>query len=152
VEIVDVAAVILVILLTIWLLPRMVGTAKRARSAAVRPAPARVRPTYEWEPVTDRYARRLKRVQRPGEDREAILAFIGGRSGVEAYVEPKTVMHPLSVVFVDAGGEWKRFPLADDAFVRELASGRGIPVFDASRTGYPERMRRHRQPPGATDT
>ena len=102
---------------------------------------------FEFEPRTDRMSRRLKGVRGPSEDRDAILQFIQSRHGVEAYVEPKTVMHPLSVVFVDAGGEWKRFPLADDAFVRELASGRGIPVFDASRTGYPERMRRHRDPP-----
>ena len=108
----------------------------------------RARPKYEWEPVTDRYARRMKGVQRESEDRQAILDFIDPRSGVEAYVEPKTVMHPLSVVFVAADGEWKRFPLADDAFVRELASSRGVPVFDASRTGYPERMRRRREPPG----
>jgi hypothetical protein len=52
-------------------------------------------------------------------------------------------------VFVAGDGEWKRFELGDDRFVRELASQRRMPVFDASRTGYPERMRRRPQPPPA---
>jgi hypothetical protein len=63
--------------------------------------------------------------------------------GVEAFAEPKTVMHPLSVVFVDGEGEAKRFELKEDAYLRELAKKRGMRVFDASRVGYPDRMRRH---------
>jgi hypothetical protein len=53
-------------------------------------------------------------------------------------------MHPLSVVFVDAEGVAKRFELREDAFLRELAKTRGLPVLDATRVGYPERMRRRR--------
>ena len=53
-------------------------------------------------------------------------------------------MHPLSVLFVDEEGTSKRFELSEDAFLRDLARTRGLPVFDATRVGYPERMRRRR--------
>ena len=55
---------------------------------------------YEFEPVSWKVSRRLKGVQGPAEDRAGILGFIESHTGVEAYVEPKTVMHPLSVVLV----------------------------------------------------
>ena len=79
----------------------------------------------------------------PAEDREGILAFVTSRQGVEAYVEPRTVIHPLSVVLIAEDGEWRRFELRDD--VKE----RGLRVLDASRFGYPERMKR--RPPGDGD-
>ncbi|MDP9242901.1 MAG: hypothetical protein M3O84_06975 [Actinomycetota bacterium] len=67
--------------------------------------------------------------------------FVESRAGVEAYVEPKTVMHPLSVVLVAGDGEHRRFELSDDAYVRELARERDLNVLDAGRVGYPQRMR-----------
>ena len=72
------------------------------------------------------------------------MAFIESHQGVEAYVEPRTVMHPLSVVLVAGDGGWLRFELRDDAFLRELAKDRALRVIDAERFGYPERMRRRR--------
>jgi hypothetical protein len=103
---------------------------------------------YEFEPRRDRMSRRLKGVQGRPEDRDAILRFIESREGVEAYFEPKTVMHPLSVVLVAKDGEHQRFELFDDAYVRELARTHDLKVFDAARVGYPQRMRdyarRHR--------
>ena len=96
---------------------------------------------FEFEPRTDRMSRRLKGVRGPSEDRDAILQFIQSRQGVEAYVEPKTVMHPLSVVLVAGDGEHRRFELFDDAYLRELARSHDLQVFDASRVEYPQRMR-----------
>ena len=72
------------------------------------------------------------------------MAFIESHQGVEAYVEPRTVMHPLSVVLVAADGGWLRFELRDDSFLRDLAKDGGLPVIDAERFGYPDRMRRRR--------
>jgi hypothetical protein len=149
VEAADIAIAVLVVALIFWLLTRGINAAQRAGKAVKRarePTP-RVRPKYDFEPVTDRLSRRVKGVQGPAENRDAMLGFLSSRSGVEAYVEPKTVMHPLSIVLVAGDGEWKRFELADDAFVRELSRTRGVVVFDASRTGYPERMRRYKPPP-----
>ena len=68
--------------------------------------------------------------------------FLTAHAGVEAYVEPETVVSPRSVVLVDGAGEWRRFPLREDSALRHVARERGMPIFDASRTGYPSRMRR----------
>ena len=91
---------------------------------------------------------RFRRKQRPGVLRSATSTDTGhleqwaaARRGVEAYVEPKTVMHPLSVVLVAGDGEHKRFELSDDAYVRELGREHDLKVFDAARLGYPQRMR-----------
>ena len=104
---------------------------------------------YDWERRTDQLYRSWKHVQGPAEDHEAMLAFITSRRGVEAYVEPRTVIHPLSVVLVSEEGESTRFELKDDSFLRELAKDHGIRVIDAIRFGYPERMRRYRRDHGA---
>jgi hypothetical protein len=68
--------------------------------------------------------------------------FLNAHSGVEAYVEPETVVSPRSVVLVDGAGEWRRFPLSEDSVLRRVARERGMAIFDASKTGYPSRMRR----------
>jgi hypothetical protein len=74
-----------------------------------------------------------------------MVEWLDSHDGVEAYVEPKTVMHPLSVVLVDGRGEARRFELAEDAYLRQLAKERDLRVLDAGRVGYPERMRRFRE-------
>jgi hypothetical protein len=120
------------------------------RAAAKRlpkPAPRESRPKvrYDWEPRQDRLKRKIKGIHFSDENRDAMLRFLDTRAGVEAYVEPRTVVSPLSVVLVARDGEWQRFPLADDGFLRELARSRGLAIHDAMREGYPERMRRYRR-------
>jgi hypothetical protein len=105
---------------------------------------------YEYERKTDQVYRRVKRVPGPEEQREAILAFVESRAGVQAWVEPRTVMHPLSAVLVADDGEWVRFELRDDAYLRQLARERGLAIHDAMRVGYPERMRTYKRK--STDT
>ena len=116
-----------------------------APAPRARPAPRR----YDWERRSTQLYRAWKQVPGPAEDREGILAFVTSRQGVEAYVEPRTVIHPLSVVLIAEDGEWRRFELRDDAYLRELVKERGLRVLDASRFGYPERMKR--RPPGDGD-
>jgi hypothetical protein len=99
---------------------------------------------YEFDRRTDQVRRRLKGVDGPQERRDDLLAFLNTHTGVEAYVEPKTVMSPRSVVLVDGEGEWRRFELREDGSLRRLAAERGFPIFDAALTGYPPRMRRRR--------
>lgn len=110
------------------------------------PRPKRRTRNYDWEPRTDQLYRRVKSVPAPSEDRDRILAFLDTRTDVEAFVEPRTVMHPLSAVLVAGDGEWVRIELRDDAYLRELSRTRGLVVHDAMRTGYPDRMRRYRRP------
>jgi hypothetical protein len=99
---------------------------------------------YEFDRRADQVKRRLKGIDGPVEQRDEITAFLDTHRGVEAYVEPKTVMSSKSVVLVDADGAWRRFELREDAFLRRLAAERGIRIFDAALTGYPPRMRRRR--------
>jgi len=110
-----------------------------ARRGAARPPGSR-----EWDRRSDQVRRQLKGVSGPDEPREEIVAWVESHRGVEAYVEPKTMMSSLTVVLIDADGEWRRFPLREDRFLRLLAKERGVTVFDASRSGYPPRMRRDR--------
>ena len=109
-------------------------------------------------PSAPRRARPQMRSRRPApaegsEDRDRIVHFVESRSGVEAFVEPRTMMHPLSVVLVADDGEWIRVALHDERFLKELAGIRGVPVHDAMVTGYPERMRMYRrpEPPGQNE-
>ena len=124
--------------------------AARGTAAAVARRPRRRGATrmggYEFDPRTDQVKRRLKGVTGPDEQRDGILEVLDTHRGVEAYVEPKTVMSPKSVVLVDEAGEWRRFELREDAYLRRLSAERGLSIFDAARTGYPPRMRRRREP------
>jgi hypothetical protein len=114
------------------------------RSAALRRPRGRERRPgrYEFDRRRDQAMRSFKGVGGPRERRDEIVTFLDEHRGVEAYVEPKTVISSKSVVLVDEAGEWRRFELKEDAYLRRLAAERGLPIFDAAITGYPPRMRR----------
>jgi hypothetical protein len=142
----DVIAFFLVALLVVAVIQLVSPWLRRAAQKSGRlrpPRPARSG-GHEWDKRRDQLYRQVKGLGGSEENRDKILAFLDAHRGVEAYVEPKTVMHPLSVLLVDAEGEAKRFELREDALLRELAKSRGLPVFDATRVGYPERMRRRK--------
>ena len=105
---------------------------------------------YEFDSRIHQAKRRLKGVApAPDAPPGAIEEFMSTHQGVEAYVEPETVISPRSVVLVDVDGGWRRFPLPHDATLRRLTAERGISIFDAGRTGYPQRMRRGPEGPTA---
>lgn len=136
--------VFLLVLSVAWI---AIGAAK-ARLERRMPRITPRQRNYDWERRTEQIARQIKVGSGPGEDRDRIVGFLDTRNGVEAFVEPRTVIHPLSVVLVAEDGEWFRIPLRDDRYLRELARSRGLRVHDAARVGYPERMRRYRRPEG----
>ena len=151
VRLLPVALAAVVVLLVLGI----VHDARRSRQRRAEPTPPSTPRTpllapkqrhYDWERRTDQAYRRFKSVPSPAEDRDRILAFIESREGVQAWVEPRTVMHPLSVVLVADDGEWVRFELGDDAYLRDLARTRGLVVHDAMRVGYPERMKTFSKP------
>src|SRR4051812_18137855 len=92
------------------------------------------------------FRRRAGEVRSSDVDVKAMRKFASTRAGVEAYVEPRTMQQPMTVVLVAHDGEWLRFTVPDERAVRSL----GVPVYEASRTGYPRRMKEYRRdrPPG----
>jgi hypothetical protein len=103
---------------------------------------------YEFDARRDQAKRRLKGVAGPAERRDEIVEFLNTHEDVEAYVEPKTVVSAKSVVLIDGAGEWRRFELKEDSYLRRISAERGVPIFDAALTGYPPRMRRRPRPAG----
>lgn len=74
-------------------------------------------------------------------DRTHLEAFLEGRRGVEAFVEPKTAVTDTTVVLVASDGEWTRRRVPSPAVAHEWANALGIPSYDAAVVGYPQRMR-----------
>ncbi len=132
--------VLLIVVFIVWSFSGVLKGVRAGRRARRNPG------SYDFDSRYDQVYRKAKGVKGPDEDHEGIVAFIESRSGVEAYLEPKTVAHPLSVVLVAQDGEWKRFELSEDAFIRRLSREQGLPVYDAARVGYPQRMREYRRP------
>jgi hypothetical protein len=141
----DIVGVLLLVIIGVALIQAIAPWARRKADQAGLGAPRPARSGgHEWDRRRDQIYRSVKGIGGPEEARDDILGFLDSHQGVEAYVEPKTVMHPLSVVLVDGDGLAKRFELREDAILRELAKTRHLPVFDATKVGYPERMRRRR--------
>jgi hypothetical protein len=145
VDVVGLAIFVILALAVIQLISPWVHKAAERTSRARAPRTARAG-GHDWDRRTDQLYRQVKGLGGPEEARDEILRFLDTHRGVEAYVEPRTVMHPLSVVLVDDAGTAKRFQLREDTLLRELAKTRGLAVLDATRVGYPARMRRGRPP------
>jgi hypothetical protein len=67
--------------------------------------------------------------------------FVRTRTGVEAYIEPRTAVTDTTVVLVATSGEWTRRRVAGPQAAHALARSLGIPAYDAGVVGYPQRMR-----------
>jgi hypothetical protein len=74
-------------------------------------------------------------------DFEYLRSWAAHRVGVEAYVEPKTTVTPLTVVLVATDGEWTRRRVGGPRGARRLGERLKIPVYDVQKVGYPQRMR-----------
>lgn len=60
---------------------------------------------------------------------------------MEGFVEPETLVNEMSVVLVDAEGEWTRRRIGGPKGIDATAQNLGIPLYFAEETGYPQRMR-----------
>ena len=74
-------------------------------------------------------------------DMAHLSAWARTRTGVEAYVEPRTMVTETTVVLVAKDGEWTRRRVSGPAGARKLGRQLRIPVYDAQLVGYPQRMR-----------
>jgi hypothetical protein len=74
-------------------------------------------------------------------DADYLRAWAAARTGVEAYLEPRTLMIETTVVLVASDGEWTRRRVTGSAAARRLARSLRIPLYDVRLVGYPRRMR-----------
>src|SRR5262245_19702871 len=89
-----------------------------------------------------------RRGQRPTLDREAFRAdrehleqFHESHRGVEAYLEPRTMVTQTTVMLIAHDGEWTRRRVDSPEAARVWAQQRNIPFYDVALMGYPQRMR-----------
>lgn len=67
--------------------------------------------------------------------------FVRSRRGVEAFIEPRTVMTETTVMLIAHDGEWTRRRVEDPEAARRLAHRLAMPIYDVRLVGYPQRMR-----------
>ncbi|MEQ3550275.1 oxidoreductase [Pseudonocardia nematodicida] len=69
--------------------------------------------------------------------------WTAARIGVEAFVEPPTIVTETTVVFVAHDGEWTRRRVGSPKKAKKLARSMKMPIYDVQLVGYPQRMRDH---------
>jgi hypothetical protein len=67
--------------------------------------------------------------------------FVKTRTGVEAYIEPRTAVTETTVVLVASTGEWTRRRVPGPKGARDFTRKHAIPLYDVGVVGYPQRMR-----------
>ena len=75
------------------------------------------------------------------EDLEHFRTWCSTRAGIDGYVEPATVVNPVSLLLVDILGEYTRRPVGSWDAADKLGRELGFAVYAADETGYPRRMR-----------
>ncbi|MBY8870350.1 hypothetical protein K7640_00650 [Micromonospora sp. PLK6-60] len=75
------------------------------------------------------------------DDLAALADFVSSRQGVEFYLEPETTATDTTVVAIADDGEWIRRRTGSPRIAAKLAHRHAVPLYEAARTGYPERMR-----------
>jgi hypothetical protein len=76
-----------------------------------------------------------------GTDLAHLREFASTREGVEAYLEPETAVTSTTVVLVAASGEWTRRRIDSPQAAATFARKQAIPLYEAAKVGYPQRMR-----------
>jgi hypothetical protein len=70
-----------------------------------------------------------------------LTEFVRTRRGVEAYVEPQTIITQTTILLVAWDGEWTRRRVPSPRWAYSFAESLQIPGYDALVVGYPQRMR-----------
>ncbi|HEY6696669.1 MAG TPA: hypothetical protein VIZ67_00475 [Acidimicrobiales bacterium] len=74
-------------------------------------------------------------------DREHLEQFVATRTGVEGFVEPRTMVTETTLLLVAIDGEWTRRRVPDARWAHNWANKLGVPTYDAAVVGVPQRMR-----------
>ncbi|MBB5826884.1 MULTISPECIES: hypothetical protein [Micromonospora] len=91
-------------------------------------------------PVADGIPTKLDREATP-DDLAALEEFVRSRRGVEFYLEPETTATDTTVMAIAHDGEWIRRRTGSPRAAAKIAQRHAVPLYEAARTGYPERMR-----------
>lgn len=75
------------------------------------------------------------------DDIEHLRSWALRRQGVEAYLEPRTMVTETTLVLVAHDGEWTRRRIPGPAAAQRFAHKLGIPCYEVAKVGYPQRMR-----------
>jgi len=67
--------------------------------------------------------------------------FARNKRGVEAYIEPQTMVTGTTVILIAHDGEWTRRRIGSPQAAMSWGRRIPIPVYDVHLTGYPQRMR-----------
>jgi hypothetical protein len=78
-------------------------------------------------------------------DVDHLADFVRTRDGVEAYLEPKTVVTDTTLVLVASTGEWTRRRIDGVSGANSFAKKHRVPLYEVERVGYPHRMRQWTQ-------
>ncbi len=91
----------------------------------------------------DRLRRRGKKPSgaAASEDVDHLREWAEARRGVEAFLEPPTVMTQTTLMLVAHDGEWTRRRVAGHDAAFKLARKLRIPIYEVAKVGYPQRMR-----------
>ena len=91
---------------------------------------------------------RLRRKNKPGtlrtaskQDTSYLQEWAQARTGVEAYLEPRTNVTDTTVVLIAHDGEWTRRRVPSFEAARAWGHRMSVPVYDVALVGYPKRMR-----------
>jgi hypothetical protein len=74
-------------------------------------------------------------------DRDHLAEFVRSRQGVEAFLEPRTAVTETTLLLVAGDGEWTRRRVAGPDAAAAFARKNNLPLYEAARVGYPQRMR-----------
>ena len=91
--------------------------------------------------IRDLFGRRGPRGKADPADLDHLRRWCRTRVGVEAFLEPETLVSVPGLCLVAFDGEWTRRPVGDVRTARKVAAELKIPLADAAVSGYPQRMR-----------
>lgn len=74
-------------------------------------------------------------------DVEHLRSWAQQRRGVEGYLEPPTTVTATTLVLIAHDGEWTRRRVAGASAAQRFARRNGIPFYEVTKVGYPQRMR-----------
>ncbi|MGI9017475.1 MAG: oxidoreductase [Euzebya sp.] len=67
--------------------------------------------------------------------------FLDDRQGIEGFIEPPTAVYAMTLLLVASDGEYLRRPVKHEKQARKLCDDHGVPLYEARKVGYPQRMK-----------